>query len=375
MSDAGTSAPRPPGPKVIVLGDLGMVSQLTYLDYIFNPCSLISINFSIIENFQYFTALSRDSPLFIKVPIGGTHVLGQVVSFQAFKDGAGKNSPLNISALLMPCGAAEPLTDINTPFSKDLLGRSQLAGINSSITTASVWPGEPELSFPVQSQSYIKSLSAMGAAMLWRRSMTQYGYTAYKSRKTMAGDASPLTFPHYLVYFRFGSQLTSSGGRDTTLPANRSWLLHGGINFANIHSRLSDFMATVKDKDSPDLQITFSAGNQGLANSAFAYIPEVSNTYSNQVSAAFNETFSVDFSGRLPSKFSQFVLDGSEANTFDRFKMPGNFDVPVPWGATTPCLHIKTMYQFVKQDQANSTGHRVQYTLARLNPALCPHGA
>ena len=356
------------------LASLASVKSLALLDYVFNPCSLISIEFYVNagDYSAYFQSISRDSPLTVQLVLNTVQVSGQVMSFQSSRSGS-PVAPYCISALIMPVGAADCLSvDLGqktltptascslTPKSAGLGWKYALRDYGTISKKDKAWSDALLKTDTVVA----KSESLVGAIMGYRRRFAQEGFSSFLS-SVSAG------MRHRLLYLPFIAE--------TNLQAASAMLsgeaLLGDLDFAEPPAG-TDFLASIQTP-LKDMNVTYAAGNQGLMNSAFSYLPRLSNQYGNIVNYMVNETFTITFSELFLAEFPtfEFTTPKSKSSIFKTFLLKTPAGEPHPaWGDKKPAYHLKTLYTYNDKGTNGVTGHNIQFVFGRLNTDLVPHG-
>jgi len=349
------------------------VKQISVLDYIFNPCQVISIEFAVnIKQYRdYFTNITRQNPLFININFDSSVVIStQVASFQASSTGHGVSS-YAISALLMPIGVGDPSSDNFDKKSVSVGSRvksnlspnpSYLIKSFGGESTGHEWSPSADYGMK-QSDSVLSGI--MGHRKL--ASISGYG-------KFLTTTSSGLW--HRLLYLFFGATANVTG---TLSAIKSSYAAFADIDFTQRPSSSKNFFSIVPDGG--DLTVSCKAGSQGIANSAFSYTSRLSNSYGAIINNYVNETYTITFSGKKPGGLTDFMFPVRESYftdspSFSGFVVDSPPDaVPTPWPKNTNVRHLKTLFTWTDDGTMGGLGNTTQFMFGRLNTGLVPHGS
>jgi len=349
------------------------IRSLSYLDYIFNPCSLLSITFGMnLESFNsYVAGISRENGSFLNIDLAGHIVTGEIVSYSVSRDGP--DSAPTVTALLMPPGVSR--TIMASRFSLSSLGNIQV--MKSPATFSPTWVS-PRLTADSDDLSYTVNGadSIIAAFMAYRKTYAARAFPVFllKSKQHL----------HRLVYAMFPAVKRTESGLSTGLF--QVPVLAGDINFSDL--KTGDRLDNALSYRNP--QTSFAASSQGLLNSAYTFLPRLAPTLSNMVGHYINETATITIGPNPPGQAFATLLafprksptnlgDGMPVKYFTRTFGACVFDpsptdmLPV-WTKNTPVRHLRTQYSYSDDGSNGATGHQISVMVGRFNSDLAPQG-
>jgi len=367
--------------KVHPVVPLSFIRNMTYLDYIFNPCSLLSVTLGMRpENFnEYVAGISRTNGSFIDIELAGFIVTGEIVSYSVEK--AGPDSAPVVSLLLMPPGVARCFEPPSLTF--DNMKSTVIKSKGSRATYTPHWvarrlpPPGGEISYTAA-----KSDSVLGAIMAYRKSYAAAAFQTFL--------ATPSTHRHRLMYAMFPARKRKGGDETNTTGLFEVPLLVGDINFTGLGtsgvSSLNKELAPSKG-----VQVSYTASSQGLLNSAYTFMPRLAPTMSNMVGHYINETASMSMGPTPPvlamSKLLALKLGAPDVSsgadypknfstrTFSPCKFdPLATDLPLVWKPAASVSHLRTQYTYADDGSNGDSGHQITVMVGRFNEELAPQG-
>jgi len=350
------------------------IRNLSYLDYIFNPCSLLSVTFGLnLASYNEFVAgITRKRGSYLNIDLAGFIVTGEIVSYSVSRDGP--DSAPTVTALLMPPGIASTIRAYQFSFSS--LGNLQAQG-RGNVSFKQTWVSpritgvEDEIPYSVH-----KADSVIAAFMAYRKTYAAKAFSTFLLK--------PEQHLHRLVYAMFPAVKRQESNLSTGLF--QVPILAGDTNFSSLPtgSRLDDALSYRNP------QISFAASSQGLLNSAYTFLPRMAPTLSNMVGHYINETATITIGPNPPTQAFSTLLafPKSPAGTLGK-DMPTNYHTktfgsclfaPKPtdmlpiWDKSIPVKHLRTQYSYSDDGSNGATGHQISVMVGRFNSDLAPQG-
>lgn len=339
--------------------DTSTISSLVYLDYMFNPCSVVSMELSMTKD-QFdktLFAMNAEKQVVIKFPILSNMMFGEVVSYTAK---VGADLRYHVSALVLPVGVAHTTkTSIGySTYGKPL--KSKTVAFNALKLPIDRPYGYSDGDLNIVSDMG-KTDSFLSTVMFYRRAFLQRGF------KVMPDKA-----PHRLLYVPMASSGPTKSPAAVTVKVDASTYVFADVD-----------MAAPPEGDSMDSLLSgmsqanfdYTIGSQGLLNSAFSYVPRGNNQFQSLFGQFVNTTLDLNITNAVPVALQSLLFDSLKPDTwkaFRTYKATGNKILTPPWGDSKLAYHLKTMYTFASEPGGVSPSHSLSLSFGRYNPALVP---